>query len=157
LLALGQVPVTNRLLLPLSYLGPLKRKDLRLYCVPIWLNLNQASIKLQSNCNQDCFQLCPPSSSLQFSDSTSPNSPTFMTPLPGRAARAKLSHESPRVTHQMRSDLILASSYSFRKFLASNIVTDKKVGPDKAQGKRSPGRLVTTSCAKCANGTGPAR
>src|SRR6267378_7738184 len=68
--------------LPLSYLGPLKIKDLLLYFVLMWLNLNQTSIKPQSNCNQDCFQLCP--LSLQFSDSRSPNPPTFMTPFPGR-------------------------------------------------------------------------
>ncbi len=67
----------------------------------------------------------------------------------------KLSHESPRVTQQMSSDLILASSYPFRKFLASNIVTEKRVGPDKTQGKRSPGRLVATLCADYANAAGP--
>src|SRR5260370_40831327 len=46
--------------LPLSYLGPLKRKDLLLYCVPIWLNLNQTSIILQSNCNQTAIKPVSP-------------------------------------------------------------------------------------------------
>src|SRR5258707_7022882 len=58
-------------------------------------------------------------------------------------------------TTELSSDLILASSYPIRKFLASNIVTEKRVWPDKTRGKRSPGRLVATLCADYANADGP--
>src|SRR5260370_19822968 len=101
----------------------LKRKDLSLYFAPILPNLNQTPIKLQST-------LFPFSHrATQFNTLR-----LLLTKFHDHSSRdavlGKLSHESPRVTHQLSSDLILASSYPIRKFLASNIVTDKRVVPD---------------------------
>jgi hypothetical protein len=101
----------------------LKRKDLLLYCVPIWLNLNQTSIILQSNRNQACFPVCP--LSLQFSDWGTSHPPDFHEASFRDAALTKL-WEEPLSYGSMNCDLILASSHSFRKFLPLNIVTAEK-------------------------------
>ena len=126
----------------------LKRKDLSLYFAPILPNLNQTAIKLQST-------LFPFSHRATQFNTRGLLLTKFHDHSSRDAVLGKLSHESPRVTHQLSSDLILASSYPIRKFLASNIVTEKRVGPDKTRGKRSPGRLVATLCANYANGAGP--
>ena len=106
--------------LPLSYLGPLKRKDLLLYCVPIWLNLNQTSIILQSNCNQACFPVCP--LSLQFSEWGTSHPPDFHEASFRDAALTKLWEEPLSYgSDELRSDSsfvpflsqVLAVEYSY--------------------------------------------